>query len=463
VGNNYDFHKTRLSTTDEKGRRVYIFADEIKGYWDKWRNRSFFFLICFFLVLPWLRYADQQTILLDIPNREFVFFGNTFYGHDAPFISYLLFLFIIGAAAVTSYFGRAWCGWACPQTVFTHGIFMKIESWVEGNARKRRQLSKHPLSFNTILKKILKWSLFLLVSLHISHSFLGYFVGTRELFNISLHSPEENLTLFITMLSITALLLFDFGWFREQFCTIACPYGRIQSVFMDDDSSIIAYDKTRGEPRRNQKIDLKDEGDCIDCFQCVKVCPTGIDIRRGTQLECIACTKCIDACDNIMDKLSRPKGLIKFSTENKLNNIKTKKIKLRTFVYFTILLTLLLALITNLRVRTKLSMNMVRGSQDAYQVIKTSKNKSLIVNHYRLNFNYPGNKLYKLTFIVNNSKVEVVTPIKPFIVNKQYSSTPVFFKFNKSILVNGNKKIVLKVLNNKTIVLEKEFNLVGPY
>ena len=299
-------YETRLATTDENGNRVYIHPEDIKGKWKSRRDIFYWFLIFVYLFLPWIYVEKKQWILLNLPKREFHLFGNVFYGHDGPLLLFVILGFVILMAFITSIWGRVWCGWACPQTVFIDAIFRRIEKIVEGNSRKRKALEQAPWSLSKVLKRTLKWILFILVSLHIVHSFLGYFVGTHDLIEITLSSPEKNWTLFITMLTMTGIILFDFGWFKEQFCIIACPYGRFQSVVMDDASMIVAYDKKRGEPRRSKYISKESEGNCINCNHCVKACPTGIDIRQGTQMECIACTMCIDACDTIMTKVNKP-------------------------------------------------------------------------------------------------------------------------------------------------------------
>jgi cytochrome c oxidase accessory protein FixG len=226
----YTDEESRLQTTDAHGNRVFIHPEDLSGRWKNRRLLVYWFLIGIYMLLPWINYQGKQIILIDIPNREFSFFGLTFWGHDVPNLIFVLLGFVFLIGMITSIWGRLWCGWACPQTVFLDSIFRKIESLVEGKSRQRMTLAKAPWSFEKIFKKSLKWTLFTLVSLHIVHSFLGYFVGARKLFWISTQNPAENWALFITMLSLTAIVLFDFGWFREQFCIIMCPYGRLQSI-----------------------------------------------------------------------------------------------------------------------------------------------------------------------------------------------------------------------------------------
>lgn len=324
----------RLATTDEKGKRVYLYPDDIKqGHYRNLRVKLRAFLVIFFLFLPWIKIQGHQAVLLDIPHRRFAILGLTFWAHDAPIFLFVLGILAFGIFLVTALLGRIWCGWACPQTVFIDGVFRRIERWIEGDSVERRKLDDGPWNENKVFKKILKWFLFLLVSLVITHSFLAYFVGTDELLVMIRRPPLENITSFLVMAASTAVILFDFGWFREQFCVIVCPYGRFQSVLMDDDSWAVMYDEKRGEPRRGRVPEGKSEGDCVNCYRCVQVCPTGIDIRRGLQLECIACTACIDACDEVMDRLGKEQGLIRYDTLTQMSGKKVQWLRARTVIY----------------------------------------------------------------------------------------------------------------------------------
>ncbi|RYG63166.1 cytochrome c oxidase accessory protein CcoG [bacterium] len=323
----YELPKERLSTTDQAGRRIHLYPASVKGYFRDRKRYVHGFLLIVFLTLPWIHVSGRQLLLLDVAHREFFFFGLHFRAHDAPLILFLLLGFTFGIGLVTAIWGRVWCGWACPQTVFIEFLFRRIERLVEGSHRAQRALDERPLDSEKMMKKGLKWFLFVVVSLGISHSFLGYFVGTRELVRMVSSSPLENWTSFLMILVTTGIIAFDFGWFREQFCTIMCPYGRFQSVMMDNHSTIVAYDLKRGEPRRGTAPSPSAQGDCVNCLRCVQVCPTGIDIRRGLQMECIACTACIDACDEVMTKVDKPLGLIRYTTERELAGKKTKNVR----------------------------------------------------------------------------------------------------------------------------------------
>lgn len=465
--NRFDLHETRLATTDEHGNRVYIHPEDIKGKWKTNRTLFYWILISFYLLLPWIYINGKQLVLLDIPKREFYLFGVTFFGHDGPILFFLGLGFIFTMAFVTAIWGRVWCGWACPQTVFIDAIYRKIERLIEGKSRQRKKLDQQKMNLEKFFKKSLKWFLFTLVTLHIVHSFLGYFVGTHKLFFITTSSPSENWTLFTIMVSLTSFLLFNFGWFREQFCIIACPYGRIQSVFMDESSLIVGYDTKRGEPARAKDVPKEEEGDCINCHRCVKACPTGIDIRRGTQLECIACTMCIDACDEIMTKLKKPKGLIRYTSENELNG-KVNKIGPRHFIYVSIFIILVIGLTYSLALRKEIDAHVLRASHVPFNIITKSDGQKQIVNHFKLKFNQftENDKFISVQLDPKLQKeIEVIVPNSPINIKGVNISTNIFFKFSKSILKNGSKKVQLYLYEEgvKDPVKTIEVKLVGPF
>jgi len=461
-----EHHSTRLGTTDSKGHRIAPQPEATKGKWTTRRSWFYSFLIGVYLVLPWVYVDGKQWVRLDIPAREFVLFGTTFYGHDATFLIFIFLGFIFLISFITSYWGRAWCGWACPQTVFIDTVYRRIETWVEGSARKRKALNKQPFNFEKLLKKGLKWFLFLIVSLHIVHSFLGYFVGTRELLANSFHSPADNWTLFVIMLILTGITLFDFGWFREQFCVIACPYGRFQSVLMDENSLVVAYDEKRGEPRRGD-VPKSEEGDCINCYKCVKVCPTGIDIRRGTQMECIACTMCIDACDEIMEKVHKPKGLIRYSSENELSGQK-RKLTFRSMVYLAGTVMMGIGLVLALSQRSMLSAQFLRMPGAPFTVVQSDSGSELI-NRFEMKVDTLGRSGSTLRLSLSKEtakRASVISGELPKVIKKDKESATFFLKFKASILHHGSYilPVNIQILKNDEIVesIEGEVKVVGP-
>ena len=458
MSNKFDYDVNKLATTDMEGSRIYLFPEDVRGKWLDRRSLVYLILILVYLVLPWIYYKGEQAIRLNLVEREFSFFGYIFYAHDAPLILLLLLGFVFAIGFITSLWGRVWCGWGCPQTVFITFLYSKVERLIEGRARERSKLAESPWNTNKILKKSLKWFIFLILSLHISHSLLGYYVGTRELFFITLDSPMENLGLFITMLVITSIFLFDFGWFKEQFCIIACPYGRLQSVIMDSYSKVVGYDYNRGEPRRSKDIEKGKEGDCINCYHCVKVCPTGIEIRNGTQLECIACTACIDACDEIMEKVHKPKGLIRYTTEAELEKLPQQKFKLRSLIYFSIILIISSVFIYSLQSKSTLNLRMNKIGRSSYIVLKDNQ----IDNLYRINFDNKTSNTFKIYISSNNPLVKIKTKKQPLEITSGEVKTIMHLTFPKEILENGSKDIKL-FFKDKEINIEREIKLVGPF
>ena len=321
----------RLASLDAEGKRKFIYPADVKGRLNTIRRVVFAVLGTVLVGLPWVNVAGRPAVLLDIPRRQFFLFGKIFFATDA----WMLFFVVSGLGftllAATAVFGRVWCGFACPQTVFVDGWYRKIERWIEGTREERIKLEKAPWGLSKIAKKTAKHALYVISSLAIAHAILGFFFPVRTLFSMVIAGPGQHLEAFVWTMAVAGLFYFDFGWFREQFCIIMCPYGRLQSALTDEDTINVAYDVKRGEPRG--KLKVLGNGDCVDCKRCVNVCPTGIDIRQGLQLECIGCTACMDACDEIMVKVGKPVGLIRMASERNLAGEKTRWIRPRTIAY----------------------------------------------------------------------------------------------------------------------------------
>lgn len=459
----HELPKERLGTLDPKGKRIFPHPMAVRGFFRKYRTYVYWALIVFFMVLPWIKIGGHQAVLIDIPNRQFAFFGLTFWAHDIPLIFFLLAGGALTLALVTAVWGRVWCGWACPQTVFIDAIYRKVETWIEGNHTKRMKLDQAPWSKEKIFKKSLKWLAYFIISAHIAHSFAAYFVGAEELLKMSLMAPTENWTTFLIVFFITALLMFDFGWFREQFCVIMCPYGRIQSVLMDDDSLAVVYDPNRGEPRKGYVPEGETQGDCINCFKCVAVCPTGIDIRRGIQMECIACTACIDACDEVMEKIKKPKGLIRYDSEGALSGKPKKVWKPRTFIYLTLVLLSFVGLFYFISQRTDVHLQVLRTYEEPYKKISDNE----LTNHFKVRLK---NQLFdpvKVSIESTSDNIELIAPMFPLELAPGEDSTPHFFvKFKDQLTQESGKhlapvrfKIISK--NSDSEILE-QISLVGP-
>lgn len=439
--------KDRVATHDPDGKRLWIYTADVKGFFRKYRTLSQLLLITIFLIGPWIKIGGHQLILLDVVHRKFAFFGVTFWAHDVPILLLVILIFLFTIGFVTTIWGRIWCGWACPQTVFIDGVFRRIERFIEGDAIQRRKLDDSQIGFEKIFKKSLKWSLFTVCAMIIAHSFLGYFVGTDKLLEMVRSNPSENPTSFFIMLFATAITLFDFGWFREQFCIIMCPYGRFQSVIMDKHSVVISYDATRGEPRA-------EGGDCVNCFRCVQVCPTGIDIRRGTQLECISCTACIDACNEVMKRIHKPLNLIKYDKKPD-----AKLFRPQSAIYFSLLSIVTITFIVILLNRKPIDFDLMRAKDTPYQIVDQT-----VINHFKLMLDNQTFNEMKLKFTTSDSTFEYVSPIKEItLTGGKHSIIDFFIRFPKSSLKFGHAVTNLQIESETTKeTYIKEVKLVGP-
>lgn len=443
----------RLSTTDAEGWRVFLHPLETHGRFRNFRNLFETILILIFLITPWSSIGGVQTILLDIPHRRFALFGTTFWAHDAPIVFFIFagVAFTLAFTAIT--FGRVWCGWACPQTVFIDGLFRRVEAWIEGDAHARKALDQQKMNFNKFFKRSLKWGVFTLFALAIANSLLAYFVGAERMAGMVKNSPENNIVEFSITIFVTAVLLFNFGWFREQFCIIMCPYGRMQSVLMDENSLVVMYDQNRGEPRKGSVAAATGkQGDCVNCFKCVAVCPTGIDIRRGTQLECIGCAMCVDACDDIMTKVKKPKGLIRYGRENPQASWMHSK----NIFFFSLLVFIGTGLTYTLLTRKTFSFAILRASGSPYESISDE----LLTNHFHLEAN---NHLPKsVTLKVQAEGAEVVMAENSISLRPGETSRVDFFlRFPKGILLKGKAKTVVQ-MTTENDYFTQEVPLVGP-
>ncbi|MDP4546578.1 MAG: cytochrome c oxidase accessory protein CcoG [Marinobacter sp.] len=353
-------------TYDLYESREKIYVKEVKGLFQRIRNVSLVALMGMYFVFAWLTLDGQPLIHFDLPAREFHLYGTTFYPKDFFLLSAMLIISAFGLFFITTLFGRVWCGYTCPQTVWTF-IFMWIEEKVEGNRNKRIKLDKSPNSAEKITKKTIKHALWLVVALATGITFIGYFYPIRELI-VDMFTLQANGWAYFWVGFFTVATYLNAGWMREQVCLYMCPYARFQSVMFDENTRIVSYDPNRGEPRGKRKKGVDPEevglGDCIDCEQCVQVCPTGIDIRDGLQYECIGCALCIDACDEIMEKMDYPKGLIRYTTENELEGKTSKLLRPRTFGYGLLLAVMIGAVgyIIATRVPAKLEVIRDRGA-----------------------------------------------------------------------------------------------------
>ncbi|HLL41733.1 MAG TPA: cytochrome c oxidase accessory protein CcoG [Segetibacter sp.] len=326
--------RDRIATVDEKGKRNWIYAQKPKGKFYKIRTYlSLFYFITFF-GLPFVQINDRPLFLFNIPQAKFILFGKVFWPQDFFILGLGMIAFIFFIILFTAAFGRLFCGWACPQTNFMEMMFRKVEYWIEGDATQQKMLAKGRWDSKKIMKKTAKHLAFYVLSFVIANFFLAYIVGVKDLEKIITEPVTDHVVGFSSLLAFSGVFYAVYAFFREQACTVVCPYGRLQGVLLDKNSMVVAYDYKRGEPRGIAKKNAENIfGDCIDCLSCVKVCPTGIDIRNGVQMECVGCTACIDACNNIMDKIGKPQGLIRYASENSIENGEPLKYTSRMKMY----------------------------------------------------------------------------------------------------------------------------------
>ena len=317
-------YRDSIGTMEQSGKRKWVFPRKPKGKYTNYRNIVSYLLLVIYFAIPFIKINGNPLLLFNVIDREFFIFGQPFYPQDFFILTLGAIASLIFIIVFTIAFGRIFCGWICPQTIFLEMIFRKIEYAIDGDRNKQMKLANQEWNSEKIMKRSLKWSIYILISLIITHIMFMYIVGYEEVINIISQGPFENLTNFVVMILFTAAFYFVFAWFREQVCTLVCPYGRLQGVLIDKDTINVFYDFKRGENRskwrKGEDRTVAGKGDCIDCNQCVVVCPTGIDIRDGQQLECVNCTACIDACDEVMEKVGLPKGLIRYASENEIEN-----------------------------------------------------------------------------------------------------------------------------------------------
>ena len=375
--------RDRPTTISESGQRNWLYPASFQGVWLQRRTAFNVLLMALFFGLPWVEVGGHQALLLDLPRRKLALFGLVLWPQDSYLLWLLLFSTILSVFFITAQWGRLWCGWACPQTVFLEGVFRKIEAWIEGDSHKRKRLDDGPWNFNKIWRKGLKHLVFIVIAGHVANTFLCYFASSERVVEMTLQSPAEHPAWFGFMLGVNFLFYLDFAWFREQLCTIACPYGRWQSVMLDQHSLIVGYDPKRGETR-GTKGDRRQApetsfGDCVDCGRCVAVCPTGIDIRNGLQMECINCTACIDACDDVMTKLTLPTGLIRYTSLQQLDGHQRKFVRPRSIVYAVVLAIALTAFALIASQRKTIEVQVVRASGSNVVTV----DDGWVVNHFQ--------------------------------------------------------------------------------
>ncbi|MGB0767856.1 MAG: cytochrome c oxidase accessory protein CcoG [Phycisphaeraceae bacterium] len=467
-----------LSTLEHDGSRRWLYPKLSKGPYLFWRRVVAWVLIAIFTVIPFIKINGQPAILLDILRREFHIFGVTFLPTDTFLLALLILSVFLTIFFVTALFGRVFCGWACPQTVYMEFVFRPIERFFDGRAGLGGKPAKPPAAYRTIAKYVV----FYAVCIHLTHVFLAYFVGVEQLFQWSLGSPLNHPVAFTFIVAVSAALMFHASVFREQLCIVACPYGRMQSVLLDPSSMIISYDETRGEARgklgkakrqafqqknkpeaeRTVGLDvLKLHGDCIDCGECVTTCPTGIDIREGLQLECVGCAQCIDACNIIMQKVGRPKGLIRYTSQDALQGKGGRVLRPRVFVYAALVSIVFGSFLFALTNRSLADVTPIREMGRPFVVLDTGD----ILNQLRI-------KIVNRDRIAHAYTVEAVEPAgvaltmqggPPTLEPGETESVSVDLAAPFTLFSNGRLDVRLVVRDGNDIVAEETFQMKGPF
>lgn len=376
--------RDRTPTIGESGKRNWVYPRKPSGKFYNYRTYFSWFLLAVFFIIPFVEIAGEPFLLFNPFDRKFVLFGIVFWPQDFYLFALSVVTVIISIVLFTAVFGRIWCGWACPQTIFMEMVFRKIEYWIEGNANQQRKLNEMKWNAEKAKKKISKWLIFYVLSFVVGNLLLSYIIGVDKLYQIVTDPPSEHVGGLIAMVAFSGLFFWIFTWFREQACTFICPYGRLQSVLLDKNSIIVAYDHKRGEPRgkfkkKNPDLNL---GDCVDCNKCVTVCPTGIDIRNGTQLECVNCTACIDECDTMMEQVGRPKGLIRYTSENNIESGEKFKVTPRLIGYTVLLLALSTLVGYLLTARNDVDATILRAKGQRYQVTEDQWVRNLFTSKF---------------------------------------------------------------------------------
>jgi cytochrome c oxidase accessory protein FixG len=439
-------------------------------------------LIILFAAIPWIRINGKPAILLDVMTRKFVFFGTTFRPTDTLLLALLLLSIFVGVFLLTALFGRVWCGWACPQTVYMEFLYRPVERLFLGAGYN------NPKATVPAWRRAAMYVVFLVASAHLANTFLAYFVGTDRLVEWTFRAPTEHPTAFGVFIVTVGLMMFDFCFFREQMCTLVCPYGRFQSVLLDRGSLIVGYDAKRGEPRGKKArkkatdepappplagcgegcgcatkaepaaIDPNRVGDCIDCTLCVQTCPTGIDIRDGLQLECLHCAQCIDACDAVMDKVGRPRGLIRYSSQNQLEGVATKKVRIRMIAYPLLLTAILTALVTLLFTRADAMVVQLRVQGTPYTV----ESDGSIVNVIRVRVDN-RTEVSKAYTIEPTEGVVLREPVTVSVDGIASNEATLHIISKPSEFSRGHRTVGVRVSDGENFNEVKELSLVGPF
>lgn len=456
-------YRDSLATVDEEGKRIWIFPKKPFGKFFTYRKIVSYVLLILLFGSPHIRIGGEPMLLFNVIERKFVIFGQVFWPQDFYIFAIALVLGLVFIILFTVIFGRIFCGWICPQTIFMEMVFRRIEYWIEGDWTHQKKLDKAPWNEEKIRKRILKHGIFWIISFLIANTFLAYIIGSEELWAIQTTHPREHIGGLIALVIFTTVFYGVFARLREQVCTTICPYGRLQGVLLDRNSIVITYDHVRGEDRAKFKKDeVRSElgkGDCIDCNQCVNVCPTGIDIRNGTQLECVNCTACIDACDHMMDGVGLDRGLIRYDSENGVTTGKGFTWTRRMIAYSVVLIVLLGVLVTLIATRTDFDATILRQRGATYQELQDGR----ISNIYEIDLSNKTKNEYNIELKILEGKGEIEAVVKKMTLKpEQHMRERFLIKMDYSDISPGRNELYIGVYGNGELISRVRTTFVGP-
>ncbi|HKJ49811.1 MAG TPA: cytochrome c oxidase accessory protein CcoG [Christiangramia sp.] len=457
-----------IGTVTSEGKRSWVYPKKPDGILYKYRKWVSYFLLIILFVSPFIKVNGNQFLMFNVLERRFNIFGNIFWPQDFYLFVLMMLIGVVFVVLFTVAFGRIFCGWICPQTIFMEMVFRRIEYWIEGDRGKQIRLDKQKWNAEKIRKKGLKWFIFFIISFLIANVFLAYLIGSDRLLLYIQEGPLAHVSTLISLLIFTGVFYFVFAWFREQVCVIACPYGRLQGVLLDNKSIVVAYDHKRGEKekgrakfKKNEDREASGKGDCIDCFQCVQVCPTGIDIRNGTQLECVNCTACIDACNNMMDAVDLPRGLIRYASEENIEKKKKFKFTPRIKGYAAVLFTLVSVLSGMLFLRSDVEANILRLPGQLYE----HKEDNIISNVYTyklINKTSTDYEDVQLKLMSHRGTIKTVKGSSILVPANGLAEGTLFIEINRAALETEKDKLKIAVYDGDQLIETTGTSFLGP-